>query len=86
MRGNVKEGVWLGAVWQGERGTRLGVGGRRVSGVMGRETEGVQGRRNGRVGPEASGHRVKGVRTGSVQERGRRVLRLDRWALPGKSM
>ena len=42
MKGNVKEGVWLGAVWQGERGKRLGVGGRRVSGVMGRETEGVQ--------------------------------------------
>lgn len=43
VKGNVEEGVRLGAVWQGERGKRLwGVGGRRVSGVMEREMEGVQ--------------------------------------------
>lgn len=41
-KGNVEEGVRLGAVWQGERGKRLWVGGRRVSGVMEREMEGVQ--------------------------------------------
>lgn len=87
VKGNVEEGVRLGAVWQGERGKRLWGGGWK-EGLWsdGEGNGGCSGRRNGRVGPEASGDPVSGVRTGFVQEGGRRVLRLDRWALPGKSM